>query len=118
MADYADYGYADARRSGKLLFISGQIGMGADGTVPKTPAEQFRLAFAALGEVLKSNGLAPKDIVDLCTYHTGLSDDMETFVVAKKEFLGEALTAWTAIGVQALAVPGALVEIRAIAELA
>ena len=48
-----DFGFSPAVRAGDLLFISGQVGLEPDGTVPKDPERQFTLAFAALDKVLR-----------------------------------------------------------------
>lgn len=111
------YNFLPARRTGNLLFISGQVGMKEDGSFDEDPATQFELAFARLGEVLRAEGLTPASLVDLTTYHVGLQTHFDTFAAVKHAFLGSVDTAWTAIGVAALASrPGAIIEIRAVAE--
>ena len=51
------------------------------------------------------------------TFHVGLREHLGTFVKVKDRYIEAPYPAWTAIGVVELAVPGALVEIRATARL-
>lgn len=111
----AAYGFSLAVRSGDLLFCSGQVGTEADGSTPTDPARQFELAFAGLGKVLASHGLAPADLVNLTSFHVGYPANMEAFAIAKARFLAGGLPAWTAVGVAALGHPETLVEVKAIA---
>lgn len=109
------YQFSEFTRAGDLVFISGQVGHDEHGEPPAEPADQYRLAFAALSRVLGLAGLAPADIVDLTTFHTSHPEHMAEFVAAKAEFQGAARPAWTAVGVARLGRPGTLVEIKAIA---
>ena len=65
--------------------------------------------------MLAHAGASFDDVVELTTYHVGLADHIERFRRVKDDFVGEPYPAWTAIGISALVVPGALVEIRATA---
>lgn len=114
----AAYGFSPAVRAGGLLFSSGQVGFDRDGTAPTDPERQYRLAFAALGEVLKANGCSAADLVELLTFHTSYPQHMEIFMKVKAGFLGGARPTWTAIGVAALGTPTTLVEIKAVARAA
>src|SRR5262245_21718268 len=109
----ATYGFAPALRDRGLLFCSGQVGLDQDGTAPTDPERQYRLAFGALGELLRAEGCSPADLVELMTFHTSYPDHMDIFMKVKAEFLGGALPTWTAIGVAALGMPTTLVEIKA-----
>ena len=110
-----DFGFSPAVRAGDLLFVSGQVGLEPDGTVPKDPERQFTLAFAALGKVLREAGCDAGDIVELMSFHTNYPAQMDIFLKVKAAFQGRALPAWTAVGVAALGYPDTLVEIKAIA---
>jgi enamine deaminase RidA (YjgF/YER057c/UK114 family) len=104
--------------AGDLLFVSGQVGRAADGTVVADPAEQFATAFANLASILEQGGATLADVVDLTTYHTSMAD-LALFAEVKSRHLTAApYPAWTAIGVQELALPGLRVEIKATARLA
>ncbi len=115
-ASLADlYGYSDAVAAGGLVFFSGQVGFDENGKLPADPEQQYRLAFAAVDEVLKKAGLSRSDLVELLTFHTNYPQHMDVFMKAKKEFLNGVKPTWTAVGVAALGQPGTLVEIKATA---
>ena len=76
-----------------------------------------RLAWAAVGKMLKAAELDFSDIVEYTTYHVGLQATLPDFMTARDEALEAPWPAWTAIGVSELAVPGARLEIRVTARL-
>ncbi len=116
-AAYDNFHFSQAVRSGGLLFCSGQIGTNQDRSVPDRAEEEFRNAWRAVGEVLKAAGLGFEDIVEYTSYHVGLSEHIRAFMKTRDEVLSEPWPAWTAIGITELAVRGARVEIRVIAQL-
>jgi enamine deaminase RidA (YjgF/YER057c/UK114 family) len=67
--------------------------------------------------VLEEAGLGFEDILEYTSYHVGLSEHIRAFMKSRDEVLSEPWPAWTAIGITELAVPGARVEIRVIAQL-
>jgi enamine deaminase RidA (YjgF/YER057c/UK114 family) len=109
--------FAPAVRDGDRLFCSGVIGIGADGAASPDPESQFTQAFDSLGAVLTAAGASFADVVDFTTFHVGLQEHIRTFAQVKDRYVAAPYPAWTAIGVVELAVPGALVEIRAVARL-
>ncbi|MEE9517025.1 MAG: RidA family protein [Candidatus Adiutricales bacterium] len=116
-AAYDNFHFSQAVRSGGLLFCSGQIGTNQDRSVPDSAEDEFRNAWRAVGEVLKAAGLGFEDIVEYTSYHVGLSEHIRAFMKTRDEVLSEPWPAWTAIGITELAVRGARVEIRVIAQL-
>jgi enamine deaminase RidA (YjgF/YER057c/UK114 family) len=113
---YNNFHFAPAVRSGNLLICSGVIGSGGDGKVPEAAADEFRLAWQGVGQVLEEAGLNYDNIVEYTTFHVGLNAHLADFMKVRDEFLSEPWPAWTAIGVTELAVRGGRVEIRVIAE--
>ncbi|MGD9598931.1 MAG: RidA family protein [Steroidobacteraceae bacterium] len=113
--DSRAYGFSPAVHAAGLVFVAGQVGLEPDGSVPQDPERQYRLAFAALGNVLQAEGCDVADIVELMSFHTIYPAHMDVFMKVKAEFQRGALPAWTAVGVAALGLPGTLVEIKAIA---
>ncbi len=112
------YGFAPGRISNGFLFIAGQIGVDGDGKLAAGGAAQAELAFEAIGAVLKEAGCTFNDIVAMTTFHVGdctLVNDW--FLPLKKDLFAAPYPAWTSLGVTSLAIPGALIEITAIAEL-
>jgi enamine deaminase RidA (YjgF/YER057c/UK114 family) len=116
-AYYDHFHFAAAARSADLLLCSGQLGTSADGQVVEDPEAQFVAAFEHVGTVLAEAGLDFDDVLEITTFHVGLRDHLATFVRVKDRFMPAPYSAWTAIGVSQLALPGALVEIRATAQL-
>ncbi|NMM83492.1 hypothetical protein B2J88_03795 [Rhodococcus sp. SRB_17] len=112
-----EYGYSDAFLSGDLLFISGQTGLEADGSVPTDPNRQYDLTFAAIGGLLAEHNASPQDLVELVSFHIDYPQHMQEFMESKARFQDGARPAWTAVGVAALGKPGILVEVKAIARI-
>lgn len=114
---YDSFHFAAAARSSDLLLCSGQIGIGSDGRAIPDPATQFAAAFEGLKAILAEAGLDFSDVLELTTFHVGLTQHLGAFMHVKDTYLPEPYPAWTAIGVSELAVPGGLVEVRATAQL-
>jgi enamine deaminase RidA (YjgF/YER057c/UK114 family) len=112
---YDRYHFSQATRVGDTVWVSGQVGLGADGRPGADMAAQARLAFESLRDVLAASGAALGDVVALDTFHTRLRADMRAFAAAKDEFFPENYPSWTAVGAAELAIPELLVEIRAVA---
>ena len=110
--------FSQAVRAGGLLLCSGSIGFDADGTVPEKAEDEFRNVFTTIGEVLAEAGLGWEDVVEMTSYHVaGSPEDQATFMKVRDEFLSPPWCAWTGVGVAALAVEGARVEVRVTAQL-
>lgn len=116
-AMYDAWHFSQAVRAGNLVLCAGQLGVGPDGRVPSDPAEEFALAWQAVGRVLAAAGLGYTDIVEYTSYHVDLPVTIEAFMAARDAVLEEPWPAWTAIGITGLAVPGARVEIKVTARI-
>ncbi len=112
---YDSFHFAPAKRHEGVVYASGQIGLGADGSVPESAEQEFRNAWEQVGVILTEAGLDYSRIIEFTSYHVGLQEHMGTFMKVKDEFVKEPYPAWTAIGITELAVPGARVEIRVVA---
>mgnify|MGYP001792065679 CR=1 FL=1 len=113
---YREWGFSPAVECQGFIFISGCTGTSDDGTVPEDIEDQTRQAFKRINAVLEEAGIGYSNIVEMTTYHVGLSSHLEKFIAVKSEFISEPYPAWTAIGVTELASEGALVEIRVMAK--
>ncbi len=105
-----------ATRVGDLIFCSGALGVDAafrlvDGGV----AAQTKQAIANLKAVLADAGASLADVAKTTVWLTDLSD-FAAFNAAYAEAFGKSLPARSTVA-SALALPGALVEIEAIAAL-
>ncbi|SRR6266568_65914 len=103
-------------RSRGLLFLSGVTGTGTDGRVAEDPTEQFEQLFTHLRQYLNVAGADLDDLVEMTTYHIDLQIHLQAFTTVKDAYLPSPYPAWSAIGISQLITPGALVELRAIAE--
>lgn len=138
---YETWHFAPAVVARGMIYCSGIIGTSPDGEAPgesglegarktlersndapidalvavRDPEAQFATAFEALKAILAEAGAGLADLVEITTYHVDMAEHMANFVRVRDRYLCEPYPAWTAIGVSALAVPGGLVEIRAIA---
>lgn len=107
--------FSSAVRVGDFVWVSGCVGLGPDGKPAAGMTGQARIAFENVSASLSSAGATLADVVELGTYHTDLQRDMRAFFAVKDEFFPKGFPAWTAVGVTQLALPGLLVEIRAVA---
>lgn len=108
-------GYAPGIKIGGFLFCSGQIGRTPDLEVIIDPEAQFVAAWENLDAVLRQAGCSFDDIIELTTYHVDISSHLHLYKEVRDRFLPKTRSAWTAIGVSALAHPALLLEIKCIA---
>jgi 2-iminobutanoate/2-iminopropanoate deaminase len=109
--------YTDAVVAGDTLYISGIVPVDAGGgVVGDDVAAQARQVFANMGLVLAAAGATPADVVKVTVYLLDV-DDRPLINPVRQEFFGSARPASTLVEVSRLAVPGALLEIEAIAHL-
>lgn len=108
--------YIDAVRYGDIVFFSGCGPTNKDLELvgPDDVVAQARQVFANLRTVLAAAGGTPKDILRVTTFLTDI-DDRGKIKPLYEEFFGDARPTSATIGVVALAVPGAKVEIQAVA---
>lgn len=112
---YDNYHFAPAVRVGDRIWLSGQVGIGADFAPGKDMEEQARFAFEGIKATLEAAGASLSDIVELMTFHTDLRGEMEAFTKVKDAYFPSDFPCWTAVGVTQLAAPEFKVEIRAVA---
>lgn len=110
--------YADAVRTGNLLFLSGCVPVDAEGrTVGGDDVRsQARQVFSNIGEVLVAAGVGFQDIVKLTVYVTDVADRVHLNDI-RHELFGDWKPASTLVEVSALAVAAWKVEVEAIVEL-
>ena len=110
--------YTDAVRAGNLLFISGLVPVDGEGKLVGEGdiAEQTRQIFRNMQLVLEAAECGFGDVVKVVLYLLNV-DDRPAINPVRKEFFGEARPASTLVEVSALAVPGALLEIEAVAAI-
>ena len=100
---------------GKTLYIGGQNGIASDGTMAgDTLGAQTEQALKNILAILKTVGASQENVVKL-TIYIGKGQDIREGFAASQKVWGNHPTAITSLIVESLAVPGALVEIEAIA---
>ena len=110
--------YADAVQAGEVLYVSGIVPVGEDGVVvgPGDVVAQARQVFALLGRVLDAAGGGPGDVAKVTVFLLDV-DDRPRINPVRQEFFGSSRPASTLVEVSGLAVPGALLEVEAVAHL-
>ena len=105
--------YCHATRAGDRVWISGTVGMTADGAVPAEAADQFRVALDNnLDAVLRAAGGAPGDVVKVSVFLTDISDRARINPL-RIAYFGDRRPASTLVEVSALVLPELKVEIEA-----
>jgi 2-iminobutanoate/2-iminopropanoate deaminase len=108
--------YTDAVRAGELLFVSGFVPVDGEGRLVggDDVVAQARQVLANLGAVLSAAGATFADVVKVTVYLTDIADRVRINPV-RQEVFGDARPASTLVEVSALAIPGAKLEIEAVA---
>ncbi|HYV16530.1 MAG TPA: RidA family protein [Conexibacter sp.] len=106
----------EIRGPGAWIFVSGQVGLDAEGRLPEDFATQTHLCFEHVRRSLARAGATFADVVQIRTYLTAFEADYETFSAIRSETFGASLPASAAVEVTKLAL-GASIEIEAIAFL-
>jgi reactive intermediate/imine deaminase len=103
--------FSDAVRAGDTLYLSGQLGIGADGKLPEGIEAQTKQALENIGAILKRAGLGYSDV-----FHcTAMLSDMANWPAMNKVYVtyfpeGKR-PARSAFGANGLAL-GALIELE------
>jgi 2-iminobutanoate/2-iminopropanoate deaminase len=110
--------YADAVAAGDTLYVSGIVPVDANGEVVGGDdiVAQARQVFDIMARVLAAAGATPADVVKVTVYLIDV-DDRPRINPLRQEFFGTARPASTLVEVSRLAVPGARLEIEAVAHL-
>ena len=108
--------FTDAVRAGDLLFVSGIVAVDAEGQLVggDDVVAQTRHVFANLRAVLEAAGCSFEDVVKVTIFLTDV-EDRPRINPLRQEAFGTARPASTLVEVSRLAVPGAKVEIEAVA---
>ena len=110
--------YTDAVQANGLLFVSGCVPVDADGRLVGAGdvVAQARQVLANVGAVLAAAGAGFADVVKVTVYLLDI-DDRPRINAVRQEVFGNARPASTLVEVSRLAVPGARLEIEAIAQV-
>jgi 2-iminobutanoate/2-iminopropanoate deaminase len=100
--------------SARILYLAGQIGIAPDGTLPADFEGQADQCWKNIKAVLAAAGMGIEDLVK-CTHFLTSREHVAAYGKVRARHLGEARPASTLLVISALAAPGMLVEVEAIA---
>lgn len=98
------------------VFLTGVTGAAADGQMPEATEAQFKACFDKIAQVLAEADLSLDAVVEMTSYHVGLRGHFDLFDQVRLACFNPPYPAWTAVEVAGLRRPGAVVEIRVIAQ--
>jgi len=111
-AAYA-HGVEVAARS-RIVFCSGQLGIGRDGVIPDDVESQARLCFRAIAAILGEASMSLADLVRLNAYVVS-AQYLGGYMKVRDEFVSSPPPASTLMIVQGFARPEFKVEVEAVA---
>lgn len=98
----------------RMLYVSGQLGVAADGTVPDDFAAQADQAFRNVLAILDAAGMSAADLVRVNTFLVN-SADIAAYREVRDRHLAGHEAASTMIVISALAQPRFRIEVEAVA---
>jgi len=108
--------FAPAVRIGGQILISGIVGTDAQGLLPPDFRSQAENVFTTLETILNEAGATLDDVASLNTYHVGdLGSQLRELMEIKATWIRPPYPIWTGVGVTQIGVPGALLELSAVA---
>jgi enamine deaminase RidA (YjgF/YER057c/UK114 family) len=113
------YSHLAVARGSRIVFVSGQVGYDADGQlVGDDHFSQAEQAFRNLTTVVEAAGGSMEDVAKITIYVVGHHPELiERLMSGRPAAFGEHKPASTYVGVEALARPGLLFEVEAVAVL-
>jgi reactive intermediate/imine deaminase len=110
--------YADAVRAGDLLFVSGCVPVDGEGNLVggDDVVAQAEKVFENIAVILAAAGASAKDVVKVTLFLTDI-DDRPRINPVRQRFFAETRPASTLIEISRLAIPGAKLEVEAVAVL-
>lgn len=113
---FAAYSHGILSKPARMVFTSGQLGVSADGTIPKDAHAQAQICFENIELILKEALMTRHNVVRLNAYVTDRKY-MKGYMAARDAWLGDlaVLPASTLLIVGGFTRPEFVVEIEAIA---
>jgi enamine deaminase RidA (YjgF/YER057c/UK114 family) len=117
-APFARYSHGvEVPPGARLVFCSGQLGVGADDTVPVTVEGQAELCFANIAAILGEAGMSLADVIRINAFVTG-REHMKGYMSVRDRVVGSPPPASTLVIVSGFTRPEFLVEIEVVAAAA
>ncbi len=104
--------YCHVVRAGERVWVSGTVGVDAEGNMPDDVVDQFRIAIDNLDSALKAAGAGAEHVVKVTVFLTDVGDRPRINPI-RETYFGPHRPASTLVEVSALALPGLKVEIEA-----
>ena len=112
---FGPYSHAvEVPQGARLLYMSGEVGVLPDGTVPETIEAQAEACWRNIIAILADAGMEVEDLVKITTYLVR-PEDVAAAGAARAKHFGEARPGSATIIVKALVNPALLIEIEAVA---
>ena len=106
--------YCHVVKAGGFVWLSGMVGMKADGSIPEGTVEQFEIALKTIDTCLREAGGKPNQNVKVQIFMTDISERSSINPI-RIEYFGDHKPASTLVEVSALVDPRMRVEIEAVA---
>lgn len=103
--------YCHVVRAGPHVWVSGIVGMDADGNVPAGAVAQFDLAIDVMDRCLKAAGAGPEHVVKVQVFLTDIAD-RAAINPRRIAYFGDHRPASTLVEVSALVDPRLVIEIE------
>lgn len=115
LEDAGRYGYSQCVRVGPFVYVAGQCGLGTDHRIVSPDFEdQARAALDRVRAAVEAAGGGLDDIIAMTVFITDTSLG-RVFTSLRRDYFGDRFPTSALIGVSALMVPGAMIEIQATA---
>jgi 2-iminobutanoate/2-iminopropanoate deaminase len=112
---FANYAHGvEVKAGARIVFCSGQLGIGRDGVVPDGVEAQARLCFRAIVAILSEASMSFDDLVRLNAY-VASAQYLGGYMKVRDEFVSNPPPASTLVIVQGFARPEFKVEVEAVA---
>jgi 2-iminobutanoate/2-iminopropanoate deaminase len=106
--------YCHVVRADRHVWVSGSVGLRADGSVPESTVDQFRICLDSVDACLKQAGAGPRHVVKVTIFMTDISE-RPLINPLRIDYFGEHRPASTLVEVSKLVDPRLKVEIEAVA---
>jgi 2-iminobutanoate/2-iminopropanoate deaminase len=106
--------YSHVVRADRHVWVSGSVGLRADGSVPESTVDQFRICLDSVDACLKQAGAGPRHVVKVTIFMTDISE-RPLINPLRIDYFGEHRPASTLVEVSKLVDPRLKVEIEAVA---
>jgi enamine deaminase RidA (YjgF/YER057c/UK114 family) len=111
---FGGYSHGVLTPAGRMVFCSGQLGIGPDDSVPAGVAAQAERCFENIKAILAEAGLGLENIVRINAFVTK-REDMKEYMAVRDRYVGNPPPASTLVIVSGFTRPEFLVEVEATA---